>query len=72
MVHDQSASGQTLFIEPKQILEMNNRLRQQQIAERNEITRILAELSAELVLIAVKLRMLMSSVNLILLMLRHD
>ena len=47
---------------------MNNRLRQQQIAERNEITRILAELSAELVLIAVKLRiMLMSSVNLILL-----
>ncbi len=30
--------GQTLFIEPKQILEMNNRLRQQQIAERNEIT----------------------------------
>ncbi|QQV79551.1 hypothetical protein JG559_11465 [Enterococcus faecalis] len=30
-------------------LEMNNRLRQQQIAERNEITRILAELSAELV-----------------------
>ena len=49
MVHDQSASGQTLFIEPKQILEMNNRLRQQQIAERNEITRILAELSAELV-----------------------
>ncbi|MDK4398732.1 endonuclease MutS2 [Enterococcus faecalis] len=49
VVHDQSASGQTLFIEPKQILEMNNRLRQQQIAERNEITRILAELSAELV-----------------------
>ncbi|MGQ4819307.1 endonuclease MutS2, partial [Enterococcus faecium] len=47
VVHDQSASGQTLFIEPKQILEMNNRLRQQQIAERNEITRILAELSAE-------------------------
>ncbi|MDH6364566.1 DNA mismatch repair protein MutS2 [Enterococcus sp. PF1-24] len=49
VVHDQSASGQTLFIEPKQIVDLNNRLRQQQIAERREIERILAELSAELV-----------------------
>lgn len=49
VVHDQSASGQTLFIEPKQILELNNRLRQYQISERNEIARILSELSAELV-----------------------
>ncbi|WP_218656917.1 endonuclease MutS2 [Enterococcus hirae] len=49
VVHDQSASGQTLFVEPKQIVELNNRLRQYQIAERNEIQRILSELSAELV-----------------------
>ena len=49
VVHDQSASGQTLFVEPKQIVDLNNRLRQYQIAERNEIQRILSELSAELV-----------------------
>ena len=49
VVHDQSASGQTVFVEPKQIVSLNNKLRQSQLAEKNEILRILAELSAELV-----------------------
>jgi DNA mismatch repair protein MutS2 len=48
VVHDTSASGQTMFIEPKQVVEQNNRLRQQQIAERREVERILSELSAML------------------------
>ncbi|MCZ2492935.1 endonuclease MutS2 [Dellaglioa carnosa] len=44
-VHDQSATGQTLFIEPQAIVEMNNRLREQQLAQADEERRILAELS---------------------------
>lgn len=48
VVHDQSASGQTIFVEPRQVVELNNKLRQHQIAERKEIERILAVLSNEL------------------------
>ncbi|MDO4903371.1 MAG: endonuclease MutS2 [Limosilactobacillus sp.] len=46
VVHDQSASGQTLYIEPGSVMEDNNRLRQAQIEEKHEILRVLAELSA--------------------------
>ena len=44
-VHDRSASGATFFIEPEQILEMNNELRELAAAEKEEIERILSQLS---------------------------
>jgi DNA mismatch repair protein MutS2 len=45
IVHDQSGSGATIFVEPLVIVELNNRLRELQLAEREEIDRILAELA---------------------------
>src|SRR5439155_1569163 len=45
IVHDQSASGQTVFIEPLEIMEANNALREAELAERIEVERILDELS---------------------------
>ena len=45
VVHDQSASGQTLYIEPRSVVELNNRLRQAQIEERQEVRKVLIELS---------------------------
>ena len=47
IVHDTSASGQTLFVEPLAALEANNRVRTLQIEEEREVQRILEALSGE-------------------------
>ena len=46
IVHDASGSGQTLFIEPLVVVELGNAWREAQVAEQEEIARILDELSA--------------------------
>jgi len=47
-VHDQSATGQTLFMEPQVVVNLNNKLREYQVQEKREVERILWELSQKL------------------------
>lgn len=50
VVHDESASGATVFVEPEAIVALNHRLNEWQLKEEREIERLLAELSAEVAL----------------------
>lgn len=48
IVHDESATGKTVFIEPAEVVEANNRIRELEGEERREIIRILTEFSKEI------------------------
>lgn len=48
IVHDESASGRTVFIEPSEVVEANNRIRELEASERREIIRILTEITKEI------------------------
>ena len=55
-VHDRSASGSTFFIEPQEILDLNNELRSEILAESIEVERILSELTQKISTIVNPLR----------------
>ncbi len=59
IVHDQSSSGATLFVEPLATVDLNNEWQEKQLAERDEERRILAELSGEVGIYAAALNALL-------------
>ena len=48
IVHDESASGKTVFVEPAEVVEANNRIRELESEEKREIIRILTEFTCRL------------------------
>lgn len=61
IVHDQSSSGATLFVEPLVIVDLNNQWHELQLAERDEVRRILAELSDQVGAEAVRITQLVEA-----------
>lgn len=55
-IHDQSSSGSTVFIEPEQVMELNNDLKRATFEEKEEIYRILSELTQKVTCISEALR----------------
>ncbi|MBQ7408906.1 MAG: endonuclease MutS2 [Clostridia bacterium] len=55
LIHDQSASGSTLFVEPVEVLEMNNDLKSASLEEQLEIERILSDLTQKVGMISQRL-----------------
>lgn len=63
IVHDQSASGQTLFIEPAVVVELNNQLRLTQQDEQKEVERILCEITQFVAQEAVQLHVSLNALS---------
>ncbi len=57
MIHDQSSTGSTLFIEPMAVMQLNNQMRELEIQEKKEIEAVLAELSSRTALSVTQIRL---------------
>lgn len=65
IVHDASASGATLFIEPASVVELGNRRKELAVKEREEIEKVLAKLSVQLGAVADRIRAALNVIGLI-------